>query len=145
MRPYQYAMSCQHHTLMYIYIYSISRILLYQCTILQDTCFLTDLTIINGLFRLHSSSWINIIIRRVKVSSIFIYIHRHPKKSGFLSPCLQEMFNYLSLTAALYLIQTPLIENGFSPICIFLHVWLNYHSNITFSMWNRTRILIVLS
>jgi len=77
------------------------------------------------------------------ISSCILY--RHLKKSGFLSPCLQEMFNYLSLAVELYLLQTLLIGNSFSPICVLLRVWLNYHSNITFPMWNRTRILIVLS
>lgn len=137
MRPYQYAISFQHHTFMCLYIFNLVYFVILMYYFAGHMFFFTDLTIINGLFRLRSSSEINIIIRRVKVSSyIYIYVYRHPKKSGFLSPCLQEMFNYLSLTAELYLIQTPLIRNGFSPICISFYVpmWLNYHSNITFSM-----------
>lgn len=101
----------------YIYIYSILRILLFLCIFCRTHVFLIDLTIINGLFRLHSSSWINIIILRVKVSSYIIY--RHPKKSGFLSPCLQEIFNYLSLTVELYLIQHHLLGMAFRQYVSF--------------------------
>jgi len=63
---------------LYVFIYIQSCVFCHTYVLFCRThVFFTDLTIINGLFRLRSSSEINIIIRRVKVS-MYIDIQRNP-------------------------------------------------------------------